>query len=53
VDRPIDALTLLWRGLFPDSTWLRLRYGLQSAPRWRVWLQCLWHPFGVALRRDM
>jgi hypothetical protein len=53
VDRPIDVLKLLWRGLFPDLTWLRLRYGLQSAPRWRVWLQCLWHPFRVALRREM
>lgn len=53
VDRPIDALRLLWRGLFPDLTWLKLRYGLQSAPRWRVWLQCLWHPFRVALRRDL
>ncbi len=53
VDRPIDALTLVWRGLFPDLTWLRLRYGLQSAPRRRVWLQCLWHPIRVALRRDV
>lgn len=53
VDRPIDALALLWRGLFPDLIWLRLRYGLQSAPRWRVWLQCLWHPFRVALRREV
>lgn len=53
VDRPKDAVTLLWRGLFPDSTWLRLRYGLQSAPRWRVRLQGLWHPFRVALRREI
>lgn len=53
VDRPIDALALLWRGLFPDLAWLRLRYGLQSAPRWRVWLQCLWHPLRVALRREV
>ena len=53
VDRPVDALTLLWRGLFPDSTWLRLRYGLQSAPGWRVWLQCLWHPLRIVLRREI
>jgi hypothetical protein len=53
VDRPVDALTLLWRGLFPDSTWLRLRYGLQSAPEWRVWLQGLWHPFRIVLRREI
>lgn len=51
VDRPIDALALIGRALFPDRTWLTLRYGLQTAPRWRVWLQRLWHPILVTLRR--
>jgi hypothetical protein len=51
VDRPIAALTLIGRALFPDRTWLTLRYGLQTAPRWRVWLQRLWHPILVTFRR--
>jgi hypothetical protein len=52
VDRPIDIIRLLWRGLFPDRTWLVLRYKLQDAPRWRIWLQWIWHPLRLALRRD-
>ena len=53
IDRPIDALALIGRALFPDRTWLTLRYGLQTAPRWRVWLQRLWHPILVTLRRPI
>lgn len=52
VDRPIDVIRLLWRGFFPDRTWLVLRYKLQDAPRWRIWLQWIWHPLRLALRRD-
>jgi len=53
VDRPTDAGRLLWRGFFPDRLWLTLRYELQNAPAWRVWLQRLWHPVRVAFRRDI
>jgi len=52
VDRPMDAIRLLLRGFFPDRTWLVLRYKLQDAPRWRIWLQWLWHPLRLVLRRD-
>jgi hypothetical protein len=51
VDQPEDALSLIWRTLMPDRTWLTLRYGLQDAPAWRIWLQRMWHPLRVALLR--
>ncbi|PKO20757.1 MAG: hypothetical protein CVU38_18385 [Chloroflexi bacterium HGW-Chloroflexi-1] len=51
VDRPADAILLLWRALFPDHLWLTLRYGLQDAAPWRIWLQRLWHPLRVVLKR--
>jgi hypothetical protein len=53
VDRPADALQLLWRAFFPDRLWLTLRYGLQGAPAWRIWLQRLWHPLRIALTREI
>ena len=53
VDRPADAFTLTWRAIIPDREWLVLRYGLQNAPIWRVWLQRLWHPLRIALHRDI
>jgi hypothetical protein len=53
VDRPLDALVLVGRALFPDRTWLSLRYGLQAAPRWQWWLHRLGHPFLVAFRRTI
>jgi hypothetical protein len=53
VDRPADALYLIWRALMPDRTWLTLRYGLQDAPAWRIWLQRLWHPLRIALQRKI
>ena len=53
VDKPLDALKLLWRGVVPDRKWLELRYGLQDAPRWRVCLQRLWHPLLIVLHRDI
>ncbi|MCX6031283.1 MAG: nucleotidyltransferase family protein [Chloroflexi bacterium] len=51
VDRPADALLLLWRAFFPDRVWLTLRYGLQDVSPWRIWLQRLWHPLSVVLKR--
>lgn len=53
VDQPADALYLIWRALIPDHTWLTLRYGLQDAPTWRIWLQHLWHPLRIACLRKI
>jgi hypothetical protein len=53
VDRPADAFTLIWRAFIPDHEWLILRYGLQNAPAWRVWLQRMWHPLRIALQRNI
>lgn len=53
VDRPADALYLIWRALMPDRTWLTLRYGLQDAPAWRIWLQRMWHPLRIAWQRKI
>ncbi|MEI7824922.1 MAG: nucleotidyltransferase family protein [Chlorobiaceae bacterium] len=53
VDHPLDALKLLWQGVAPDRTWLTLRYGLQDAPKWRVFLQRLWHPLSIALHKEI
>jgi hypothetical protein len=53
VDRPTDALYLIWRTLIPDRTWLTLRYGLQDAPAWRFWFQRLWHPLRIAWQRKI
>ena len=53
VDDPVDAIRLLWRAFFPDRIWLTLRYGLQDAPAWRIYLQRLWHPLRIAFQRDI
>ena len=53
VDRPADAILLLWRAFFPDHLWLTLRYGLQDAPPWRIRLQRLWHPLSIVLKREI
>ena len=53
VDKPADALYLIWRALVPDRTWLSLRYGLADAPAWRIWLQRLWHPLRIAWQRKI
>ena len=53
VDRPADMLFLIWRALVPDHVWLTLRYGLQNAPAWRIWLQRLWHPLLIAWQRNI
>ena len=49
LDKPADAFMLLWRAIVPDPAWFTLRYGLQEAPRWRVLVQRLWHPFRIIL----
>ncbi len=53
VDDPVDAIRLLWQAFFPDRIWLTLRYGLQDAPAWRIYLQRLWHPLRIALQRKI
>jgi hypothetical protein len=53
VDRPVDAFLLVRQAFFPGPEWLRLLYGLDNAPAWRIWLQQLWHPVRVLIRRDM
>lgn len=53
VDRFSAAYLLVFRALFPDLTWLTLRYGLKDAPGWRVGLQRLWHPMRILLRRNI
>ena len=53
VDDPVDAIRLLWQAFFPDRIWLILRYGLQDAPAWRIWVQRLWHPLRTAFQRDI
>jgi hypothetical protein len=50
VDRLEDACCLLWHTFFPESEWLVLRYGLETAPRQRVWLHRVWHPLRVVLQ---
>ena len=52
-DRPVDVIRLLWRGFFPDRRWLILRYELQDAPAWRIWLQLLLHPLRIALQKKI
>ena len=53
VDKPADAFFLVYRTLVPDRTWLTLRYGLQDAPAWRIWLQRLWHPLRIAWKKEI
>jgi Uncharacterised nucleotidyltransferase len=53
VDRLADAGLLVWRAFFPDRLWLTLRYGLQGAPAWRIWMQQLWHPLRVIIKRGV
>ena len=53
VDRPIDALYLIWRALIPEREWVTLRYGLENASSWRILLQRLWHPMRIAWHREI
>ena len=53
LDKPLDAIMLLWRTIVPDPSWFTLRYGLQNAPRWRIIMQRVWHPLRMAWYRDI
>jgi hypothetical protein len=53
VDRPIDAMVLTWRALFPDRRWLTLRYGAPNASSWRVWELHVRHLVNIAARREV
>jgi hypothetical protein len=46
MERPRDALRMVWTILFPGQEWLSVRYGLES--KWRARLYRLAHPFRVA-----
>lgn len=52
-DRLSDAAFLLWRALFPERSWLTLRYGMQGYTSWRVALKRFLHPFLVIIRRGV
>lgn len=52
-DRPVDSALLAWRALMPDRRWLTLRYGLQGATSWRIWLQRVWHPLRTMAQRNI
>lgn len=43
VDRPRDMLTLLFRTLWPETEWMRARYGTKSVSRWQHVWQVLRH----------
>jgi hypothetical protein len=53
VDRPADAVVLLWRALFPDRLWLTLRYDLPGATSWRVWRLRLRHIAHLVISREI
>jgi hypothetical protein len=53
VDRPADAMVLVWRALFPDRLWLTLRYDLPDAASWRIWRLRVRHLLNVATRREV
>lgn len=52
VDRPVDAIFLGWRALFPDRLWLTLRYESPDASSWHVWLLRARHVMGVVMRGE-
>ena len=41
-DRPRDAWRLVWRALFPETEWLRARYGVETPAA--VWRERMLHP---------
>jgi hypothetical protein len=53
VDRPTDAVRLVWHTFFPEQQWLKLLYDLDGAPGWRIRLQQVWHPLRVLIHRDV
>ncbi len=46
MERPRDALGMVWTILFPGQEWLAVRYGLEG--NWKTRLYGLVHPFRVA-----
>lgn len=46
MERPWDALGMVWMILFPNQEWLAVRYGLGG--KWQAGLYRLVHPFRVA-----
>jgi hypothetical protein len=46
MERPWDALGMVWVILFPGQKWLSVRYGLEG--KWQPWLYGFLHPFRVA-----
>jgi hypothetical protein len=46
-------IRLVWQSLFPDRTWLTLRYGLKDAPLWRIAVQRILHPLLVLRHRKV
>jgi hypothetical protein len=52
-DHPTDAVQLLWSTFFPEREWLVLRYALEGAPSWRVFVQRAWHPLRVVLHGEV
>jgi hypothetical protein len=53
VDRFRDAARLSWRGLFPDRTWLSLRYGKPGARSWERAVLRLRHLSSTAKRGEV
>lgn len=53
VDRPVDAIHLAWRALFPDRLWLTLRYDSADASPWRIWQLRMGHLLNIAVRREV
>ena len=53
VDRFRDAARLSWRGLFPDRTWLTLRYGKPGARSWERAVLRVRHLSSTARRREV
>jgi hypothetical protein len=50
VDRLEDACRLVWRTFAPETEWLVLRYGLETAPRWQIGVYRAWHPLRLVLQ---
>lgn len=53
VDRPADALLLVWRTLFPDRLWLTLRYDSPNASAWQVWQLRAKHIANIVISRQI
>jgi hypothetical protein len=47
IDRLQDAMRLVWRGMFPESSWLRARYGISTPGA--IWRARLTHPLRLLL----